>query len=191
MCAAHCYQRSGVRAVAGAHNIKANEDTQQDIKVDEFIIHESYNDKTFQNDIAVLKHGAFSGNKNVAPIAMASYRGGEWMKNNDEVRICGWGNTKYPGSSYPDKLNCVNVKYITVDDCNARNKYNGIILKGMFCAGVNGGGMDACQGDSGGPVTRKGELVGAVSWGYGCAQAQYPGVYADVGYYRGWINEQM
>ena len=76
------------------------------------------------------------------------------MKSGETVRICGWGNTKYPGSSYPSTLKCVDVKYITVSDCNARNKYNGAILKGMFCAGVSGGGKDACQGDSGGPVKK-------------------------------------
>ena len=74
------------------------------------------------------------------------------MKSGSTVRVCGWGNTKYPGSSYPSTLKCVDVKYITVSECNARNKYNGAILKGMFCAGVTGGGKDACQGDSGGPV---------------------------------------
>ena len=127
------------------------------------------------------------------------------MTAGSTVRVCGWGNTKYPGSSYPSTLKCVDVKYITVSDCNARNKYNGAILKGMFCAGVTGGGKDACQGDSGGPVKKvskiqivsnsyffqSNQLVGAVSWGYGCAQASYPGVYSDVAQYRRWIDGKM
>ena len=50
--------------------------------------------------------------------------------------------------------------------------YNGKISEDMVCAGAQG--KDACQGDSGGPFTVKSaagqhELVGAVSWGYGCA----------------------
>ena len=58
----------------------------------------------------------------------------------------------------------------------------------MYCAAA--AGKDACQGDSGGPTTYQGNVIGATSWGYGCAQANYPGVYADVANYRTWVDSQ-
>lgn len=51
------------------------------------------------------------------------------------------------------------------------------------------GGKDACQGDSGGPLAIGGRLAGVTSWGKGCAVAKYPGVYAEIAYYRDWIKK--
>merc|ERR1711953_128377 len=186
--AAHCRYASGVTAVGGAHNIKNNESTQQKKSVTSFVNHPSYNSNTQLNDIAVLKVQAFSLNSRVAKINMPPAKTGEWMPSGANIRVCGWGNTRYPGSSYPDELHCVNVNYVTQRTCNGRSSYDGAILTGMYCAGVSGGGKDACQGDSGGPSTYNNQLVGATSWGYGCALADYPGVYSDVAVYRNWIN---
>lgn len=64
------------------------------------------------------------------------------------------------------------------------------VTERMVCAAVDGGGKDACQGDSGGPLTAgDGTLVGIVSWGLGCGQDGYPGVYTDVSNLREWIRD--
>lgn len=55
-------------------------------------------------------------------------------------------------------------------------------------------GKDVCQGDNGGPLVSMGTspeddtLVGLVSWGLGCADPKYPGVYTDISTVRSWIE---
>merc|ERR1711971_1536243 len=65
------------------------------------------------------------------------------------------------------------------------------IADSMICAGLDAGGRDSCQGDSGGPFMCGFGLDGVVSWGYGCAQPGYPGVYTQTSYFVDWINSHM
>ena len=83
---------------------------------------------------------------------------------------------------------------ITNADCYS--DYGGQITDSMICAGYRGvGGKDACQGDSGGPLicndNGKAVLAGVVSWGFGCAAPQYPGVYSRVTHVLEWIQANM
>lgn len=51
------------------------------------------------------------------------------------------------------------------------------------------------QGDSGGPrvckLNQTRLQIGIVSWGRGCSQPLYPGVYANVSYFLSWIHYHM
>ena len=69
------------------------------------------------------------------------------------------------------------------------------VTDNMFCAGLAAGGKDSCQGDSGGPFVcmenGKPVITGIVSFGIGCARAEYPGIYAKVTKYLTWIKSHM
>ena len=59
------------------------------------------------------------------------------------------------------------------------------------------GGIDTCQGDSGGPLvcqensTAPFVLQGVTSFGIGCAEPGYPGVYTRVSKYVNWIQSHI
>ena len=75
-------------------------------------------------------------------------------------------------------------------ECNsAYADYDGI-TENMICAAVPGGGKVSCRGDSGGPLVVGGKLAGIVSWGIGCADARYPGVYSNIATLRSFITQQ-
>src|SRR3954466_12230610 len=106
--------------------------------------------------------------------------------------IVGWGATK-DGGSLPSTLQEGRVPITT--DAYCAGAYDNFDATTMVCAGFPQGGVDTCQGDSGGPMfgqTSAGALkvVGATSFGEGCARAGKPGVYARVGdsTLREWIR---
>ncbi|VVC88504.1 unnamed protein product [Leptidea sinapis] len=81
------------------------------------------------------------------------------------------------------------------DECKD-TKYNRTKIKDvMMCAGFpETAHKDACTGDSGGPLVVENsdniyELIGVVSWGYGCARKGFPGVYTRVTEYMDWIKD--
>lgn len=91
-------------------------------------------------------------------------------------------------------LRKVDVPIIGRAQCNADYQQDSppkTITADMICAGFDAGEKDACQGDSGGPIvdSNTGVLIGAVSWGTGCALPGFPGVYARVGSLRAFINQ--
>ena len=68
----------------------------------------------------------------------------------------------------------------------------------QMCAGLKEGGKDACYGDGGGPLVATDparnnsmSLIGVVSSGIGCADPEYPDIYAEVSHFVGWLMEQM
>ena len=109
--------------------------------------------------------------------------------------VTGWGSLSSGSSSLPDTLQAVTVPIVS--NASAQSAYGQTITSDQLAAGVLGvGGKDSCQGDSGGPLTvpdgaggRK--LAGIVSWGIGCGDARYPGLYGRVSSFASWIQSNV
>ena len=176
--AAHCVQGdspSQVKVKIGLHNVNG---TQGSItrNVSQIIIHPSYSSWSLNNDYAILQLS--QPVTNFEPIQLVT------DTSHDEEPVMattmGWGATSSGGSS----SNILLEVDVPIDD-SCGNYSNSDITNNMVCAGDFNGGEDSCQGDSGGPLIMTNsdgeyELIGIVSWGYGCAEAGYPGVYSRI-----------
>ncbi|PIK33411.1 trypsin-like serine protease [Apostichopus japonicus] len=195
--AAHCFDEyfrneSEYKVVLGNHRVNDFDDTQQSINVSEVIVHPYYNSFTSNNDIALLRlTGDVEFNDYIRPACLPSQ---DWPAGTS-VWITGWGEQEvFPED---ETLQEISVPIISTATCNQPDWYDGDIIECcMFCAGLPEGGKDSCQGDSGGPVVVENELgafevMGIVSWGIGCAEPNYPGVYTRVFAYLSWINETI
>ncbi|XP_017027614.1 trypsin alpha [Drosophila kikkawai] len=181
--AAHCLQSvsaSSLKVRAGSTYWSSGGSL---VSVAAFRNHEGYNANTMVNDIAVIRlSSSLSLSSNIKAIGLASSA----PANGAAASVSGWGTTSYGSSSIPSTLQYVNVNIVSQSACaSSTYGYGSEIKSTMICAASSG--KDACQGDSGGPLVSGGVLVGVVSWGYGCAYANYPGVYADVAVLRSWV----
>lgn len=116
------------------------------------------------------------------------------LKDGTRIRIFGWGTSSFdPEGAVSNTLLYAFVPVLGRAKCNAPAVYDGLVKPSMFCAGL--GFADACQGDSGGPaigyINGEKYLVGVTSWGVGCANEKYPGVYVNVAAYSRWIDETV
>jgi len=194
VCAAHCAVIAGADSFtirAGVHNIDNPESVSQQVKVAQKIVHADYDDFNLSNDISLFRLSSkltLSQDQRTAAIALAD----TGFDATGTFTVTGWGTLTAGGNS-PSELHTVEVPHI--DDATCREAYAGQndVADSMICAGdLNNGGIDSCQGDSGGPLYINSEtptLVGIVSWGIGCAEAGYPGVYTEVSHFRDWIKE--
>jgi hypothetical protein len=153
------------------------------------IKHESYNgsDTYPVNDIALLK--LESSITEIEPIALVTDSDASNFYNTNNALISGWGDTAQGSGKGSNDLLYAPVQLVPTESCDA-SYGGGKITAGMLCATAHN--TDTCQGDSGGPLVIFGKDKrlyedGIVSWGIGCAQPNFPGVYASIRTYASWI----
>ena len=221
--AAHCIeqfekQNRDYYVLVGAQNLQSIQ-LGQIVKVKKGHIHEKYNNRIYDNDIALLElEGAvdfIKCDKNCQTINIINPI--MEQKNalmNNMLQIAGWGvledcdNTQsqtckdYEGKSIRNPaLYPITLRYTTLKLANCLSSsslYSAQqITQNMLCAEspMQDSLTDACYGDSGAGLTinnlEKPYLLGIASWGVGCARVGYPGVYTRVANYSDWINNYL
>lgn len=192
--AAHCGTPNRIRA--GVTN--RTDITGQDRFIVQKINHPNYT--PYKNDVALILLQTpldLSGpNVKAIPIITQAHANDGYTDPGVMAVITGWGALSQGGPS-SSILQVAELPIVSNEDAMTIGGYApGAITDAMLCAGYLGtGGIDACQGDSGGPfvVPDPGSslgysLVGVTSWGIGCAQPLYPGVWARVSYFEDWIS---
>ncbi|XP_060071814.1 neurotrypsin-like, partial [Ylistrum balloti] len=196
--AAHCFYgktKSDFLLRVGDLNNKSPDDHEEEFEIETLLLHESYNDVTYNYDIALLKvkqkngHG-FVFNNYIQPACLptsnTAYTTGK------SCLISGWGTTEL---GTPHMLKQAVAPLISRAQCTLLYSKSQITTA-MLCAGLVAGGVDTCQGDSGGPLVCEESagvytLYGATSWGAGCGQANAPGVYTHIKTILPWIRDQL
>lgn len=189
--AAHCVRASRAHVyqvyTGLLDSIKIEVRTALRFDVKKVVIHENYNPKTYQNDIALLEMKTHSGKCYVHPTKPVCIPWSRYMfRNGEQCKVSGWGYDEEFTRQYSLKWGYI---YL-MENCSAiyKNRY----FEGMTCAGTQDGSVDSCKGDSGGPLVcydsnNVGYVWGIVSWGENCGLKGYPGVYTEVANYFDWI----
>ncbi|MEU0032673.1 MULTISPECIES: serine protease [unclassified Streptomyces] len=185
--AAHCMvgeTTSSVRVVGGRTYLNGTNGTVS--KVSRIWINPGYTDATNGDDVAVL---TLSTSMSYTPASyVASTNTGVYAAGTT-ARIVGWGTTSENGGS-SNQLRTATVPIVSDSSCGT-SYGSDYVASDMVCAGYSNGGTDTCQGDSGGPLLIGGVLAGITSWGNGCAEAGYPGVYTRLTTFSNLVKTQV
>ncbi|XP_048848163.1 prostasin-like isoform X1 [Brienomyrus brachyistius] len=192
--AAHCFSSTntaGWSVYLGLQQLYGTNPNQQIRTLSSIVPHPLYNNFPNDNDLTLLELSAtVNFTDYIQPICLAASN--STFYNGTATWVTGWGNVNWNVAlPSPGTLQEVQVPIVGNNKCNCLYG-QGTITGNMICAGLLAGGKDSCQGDSGGPmVVKQGSVwvqAGIVSFGYECAQPNYPGVYTRVSRYQAWID---
>jgi len=188
--AAHCNYNTEMSVGVNAH--RKDSDQQEVVRtIVKRTVHPKYDPKTLENDFMVV-HLNEPLPSNIIPVRIEK---NENKPGTDEwVTAIGLGSVSDKAMKIPEYLQSIDVQVHSYEYCNRKESYRGAVKKKvMFCAGYNDNGQhrDACFGDSGGPMLNsKGELCGIISFGVGCGNGNFPGVYARASAVYDWIEKE-
>ncbi|TSK14798.1 Neurotrypsin [Bagarius yarrelli] len=191
-------QCSALFQALGDYHTEEQDDFERVLTPEHVEVHRKYSSDSWEHDVALIRlKGAegkcvsFNPHTNAACLPAP---GSKWGKRPASCVITGWGMSD---TNHPHTLLQAWVPLLPSWHC--RKRYGERFTShSMLCAGSMTPdphrNADSCQGDSGGPLVCQGEsgrwvLTGVISWGHGCGDPSYPGVYARVSRYLPWIEE--
>ena len=192
--AAHCsvgQTASKQKVVAHRHDLKASVASEKAAVFDvtKITVHPNYDDNTQAYDVAIWKVKLVSGDLTQTQSSLISLdTNSPVVADNSSVVVAGWGTTSSGGSASPILLE-TNVNILNQKACQ---KQYDTLAESSICAAAPG--KDTCQGDSGGPLFTVGSdgkvtLIGLTSYGQGCADPNYAGVYSRVSTFVDWVKK--
>jgi len=198
--AAHCLfdgfgvpvDPASIRLAMGFNDL-ADEPSATEAVIANLYIHPQYDNSNASapHDLALIELA-----QNTSIAHMRLFAGDARAQAGNAAVVVGWGVNDFSNPSqplFPSELNQVSVPVVSTEICNAPQSYAGLLGDGHICAGLPQGGRDSCLGDSGGPlmIRQDGEYkqIGVVSFGRGCAEANFYGVYTRLEHYKTWIAE--
>ncbi len=199
--AAHCKVRPGDVVTSGRYDLATK--AGREILVKEVLTYRSFNPKTQDGDAALLY---LAERVSVTPIALNFDRSIE-IAPNTELLVAGWSSASYvgPRSNVPREIELYTVSHGGCGSLYSREGRG--VSDTMFCAEAQTKGRriletgelvrDVCVGDGGAgavrlnPISYTYDLVGIVSWGIGCGDLAFPGVYTSVSAIGPWVQEQI
>ncbi|XP_011836536.1 PREDICTED: serine protease 44-like [Mandrillus leucophaeus] len=198
--AAHCvFSDLEYKVKLGDTNLNAGSENALVIPVKDIIFPSNFDFASLTNDIA-LALLAYSVNysSHIQPVCLPKEL--FEVETGTECWVTGWGRmSESVSGSGPFVLREAELNILRHEQCREMIKKKSVakskmVTRGTVC-GYNDQGKDSCQGDSGGPLVC--ELngtwfqVGIVSWGIGCSNKGYPGVYTEVSFYKKWIIHHL
>ncbi|WP_394752111.1 S1 family peptidase [Crenothrix sp.] len=188
--AAHCVEGRIIDSLyVVAHVRDLRNDKGQNLAIKRILIHPKYNAETINNDIALVQLKKPVSSARVLPLYTDTS-----LLVNVNATIIGWGalsDSDAHFGQYPEILYDATLPIISNGLCK-KAFGAGEITDTMLCAGFNNAKADTCSGDSGGPLVIKlnnqWRLAGITSWGYGCANLGYYGVYTRISKYIAYIK---
>ncbi|XP_013099145.2 trypsin eta [Stomoxys calcitrans] len=167
--------------VVGSGNLYDKADTLQ-YNVKKIVKHNSFDSKTYYNDIALLYLNdsipwtwptakAISLNSKLVP-EQTMCNATSWLREED---------------CKPTKLLSITVPIISHETCAYRHEN---VSESVICGGHElppGEEEESCQGDAGGSLVCNGKLAGVVFRGDGMGRPNNPGIFTNVSYFYDWI----